>query len=163
MSMLLYPGTFDPITLGHQNLVERASQLFDTVTVAVAQSTRKNPMFSLDRRVSMAQNALSNLDNVEVIGFSGLIMDLVRDTGANAVLRGLRSMTDFDYEMAMAMTNKAVIPEFETLFMCPEPTYSHISSTFVREISALGGDVSQFIHPSVNEILVNEIAEKNKS
>lgn len=154
MKTLVYPGTFDPITLGHLNLVERTSSLFERIIVAIALSPTKNPMFSLEQRVEMARGALKHLPNVEVLGFEGLIMDFVKEHNADAVLRGVRSMTDFDYELAMAMTNKQLLPQYETIFLCPEPHLSHISSTFVRQISILGGDVSQFITPEVNTALL---------
>jgi pantetheine-phosphate adenylyltransferase len=150
---IVYPGTFDPITLGHSNLVERAARLFDKVVVAIADSKKKQPMFDLDERKHLCQQALSHLPNIEVISFRGLIVDLVHEQNAIAVLRGVRSMTDFDYELQMAGMNSAMYPDFETVFLTPENKLSFISSTLVREISNMQGDVAQFVHPIVHSAL----------
>lgn len=149
MKTILYPGTFDPITHGHGNLIERASKLFDRVVIAIAQSKKKSPLFTFEERVALTQAATSHLDNIEVCGFSGLIVDLAKQYDACAVLRGVRSMTDFDYELQMAGMNSAMYPEFETVFLTPANEYSFISSTLVREISSMSGDVKDFVHPAV--------------
>jgi pantetheine-phosphate adenylyltransferase len=155
---IVYPGTFDPITLGHSNLVERAARLFDKVVVAIADSKKKQPMFDLEERKQLCQQALSHVPNIEVISFRGLIVDLVHEQNAIAVLRGVRSMTDFDYELQMAGMNSAMYPDFETVFLTPDNKLSFISSTLVREISNMQGDVAQFVHPAVHNALKSKRA-----
>ncbi|MFW2371563.1 MAG: pantetheine-phosphate adenylyltransferase [Gammaproteobacteria bacterium] len=145
----LYPGTFDPITNGHSDLVERASRLFDRVIVAIAANPGKTPMFDLQHRVAMAETVLQGLDNVEVSGFSELLVDFVRRKQGNVILRGLRVVSDFEYEMQLASMNRHLAEEIETLFLTPSEKCSFISSSLVREIAQLGGDVSEFVHPSV--------------
>lgn len=154
MNTVLYPGTFDPITKGHTDLVERASKLFDKVVVAVAASTKKNPAFALEQRVELAQEVLKHLPNVEVVGFSTLLAHFVKDVNANVLLRGLRAVSDFEYEFQLANMNRQLAPEVESLFLTPSEKYSYISSTLVREIAALGGDVTKFVHPVVHEALM---------
>ncbi len=149
MSKAVYPGTFDPLTRGHEDLVRRASTLFDTVVVAVADSRGKRPFFELDERVALATEVLAPYPNVSVHGFSGLLRDLVREHQARVILRGLRAVSDFEYEFQLAGMNRYLIPEVETLFLTPAEQYMFISATMVREIAVLGGDVSQFVHPRV--------------
>mgnify|MGYP001593007399 FL=1 len=141
----VYPGTFDPITLGHEDLIRRASRLFDTLIVAVADSGSKRPFFTRDERVEMAREALKYLRNVEVVGFSGLLMQFVQDHNARVVIRGLRAVSDFEYEFQLAGMNRGMYPDVETLFLTPGEQYMFISATIVREISVLGGDVSKFV------------------
>ena len=145
----VYPGTFDPITNGHYDLVERASRLFDKVTVAIAASPGKKPMFTLDERVAMARLVLSDLDNVEVVGFDTLLVEFTRSLSAQVILRGLRAVSDFDYEFQLAGMNRKLDSGIETVFLTPSEKYAYISSSLVREISNLGGDVSEFVHPQV--------------
>jgi len=145
----VYPGTFDPITLGHQDLIQRASRLFDTLIVAVADSGAKRPFFTLDERVEMARESLNNVKNVEVVGFSGLLMQFVQEHNARVVIRGLRAVSDFEYEFQLAGMNRGMYPDIETLFLTPGEQYMFISATIVREISVLGGDVSKFVAPHV--------------
>jgi pantetheine-phosphate adenylyltransferase len=145
----VYPGTFDPITLGHEDLVRRAARLFDTVILAVADSRTKRPFFALDERVEMAREVLKDLKNVEVIGFSGLLMQFVQKHGARVVVRGLRAVSDFEYEFQLAGMNRGLYPDVETVFLTPGEQYMFISATIVREISVLGGDVSKFVPQSV--------------
>lgn len=145
----VYPGTFDPITLGHEDLIRRASRLFDTLIVAIADSGAKRPFFTRDERVEMAREALKNLKNVEVVGFSGLLMQFVQDHNARVVIRGLRAVSDFEYEFQLAGMNRGMYPDVETLFLTPGEQYMFISATIVREISVLGGDVSKFVAPHV--------------
>ncbi len=145
----LYPGTFDPITRGHEDLVRRASSLFDEVIVAVADSRGKQPFFSLDDRVAMAKETLAPFANVRVEGFSGLLMDFLRKHDAKIILRGLRAVSDFEYEFQMAGMNRNLYPDVETLFLTPSEQYMFISATMVREIASLGGDVSLFVNPLV--------------
>ncbi len=149
----VYPGTFDPITNGHADLVARASPLFDRVVVAVAMSAGKAPCFGYQRRIELAQKALADLGNVEVMGFDTLLAHFVRRIGADVILRGLRAVSDFEYEFQLASMNRHLIPEAETLFLTPAEQYSFISSSLVREISRLGGDVAGFVHPVVQEAL----------
>jgi pantetheine-phosphate adenylyltransferase len=147
----VYPGTFDPITNGHIDLVSRASPLFDRIVVGVADSTSKGPCFPLQQRIELAQMALVDLPNVEVLGFSTLLATFVAQIGAGVILRGLRAVSDFEYEFQLASMNRHLIPEAETLFLTPAEQYSFISSSLVREIARLGGDVSGFVHPTVQE------------
>jgi len=149
----VYPGSFDPITNGHIDLVSRASPLFDRVVVGVAESAGKNPSFSLDDRIALARLALAGLANVEVRGFTSLLALFVKDTGAGVILRGLRAVSDFEYEFQLASMNRHLIPQAETLFLTPAEQYSFISSSLVREIARLGGDVSGFVHPAVQQAL----------
>jgi pantetheine-phosphate adenylyltransferase len=150
---VIYPGTFDPITNGHVDLVERAARLFDRVVVAIAHSEKKTPLFSLDERVKLCESSVSHLDNVEVVGFSNLLTDFTKSQGARCVLRGLRAVADFEYEFQLANMNRAMYPEFESLFLTPSEHLSYISSTLVREIAALDGDISPFVPPQVASAL----------
>ncbi len=145
----VYSGTFDPITLGHEDVVRRASGLFDTLIVAVAVAHHKKTRFGLEERMAIAQQALKDVHNVRVMPFDGLIMDFCAAEGAVAVVRGIRNMTDFDYESQMAAMNRKLLPEVETVFLLPRAELQCISSTLVREISQLGGDVSQMVSPTV--------------
>ncbi len=156
MKHVVYPGTFDPITNGHVDLVERACRLFDKVTVAVAANTKKNPLFSLEQRVEQVSKVLGHLDNIEVCGFNILLADLVQQKQANGVLRGLRAVSDFEYEFQLANMNRALSPNMESLFLTPAEHLSYISSSLVREIASLGGDVSKFVPP----LIVGELTEK---
>jgi pantetheine-phosphate adenylyltransferase len=149
VSKAVYPGTFDPLTRGHEDLARRAAHLFDHVVVAVADSRAKNPFFSLAERVDMAREVLSVHPNVEVVGFSGLLMDFVRAKNARVILRGLRAVSDFEYEFQMAGMNRNLYPDVETVFLTPAEQYMFISATIVREIASLGGDVSTFVSPLV--------------
>lgn len=142
---VIYPGTFDPITNGHKDLVERASRLFGEVIVAVAASEKKKPLFSTEERVAMAQNVLSHLPNVRVVGFDKLLSFFVTDMAADVVLRGLRAVSDFEYEFQLANMNRQLNRDFETVFLTPSEHLSFISSSLVREIAILGGDVKQFV------------------
>lgn len=156
MRTVVYPGTFDPITNGHIDLVERACRLFDRVIVAVAASSRKNPLFTLDERVELAQQTLAHLPNVEVCGFDILLVDFVRQKQAQAVLRGLRAVSDFEYEFQLANMNRALAPDMESLFLTPAEHLSYISSSIVREIAILNGDVGKFVAPAVEAALVKK-------
>jgi pantetheine-phosphate adenylyltransferase len=149
----VYPGTFDPITNGHTDLVNRAAPLFEKLIVGVAASPGKGPALPLQLRVELAKDALARHDNVEVCGFDSLLAHFVRDTGAGVLLRGLRAVSDFEYEFQMASMNRHLIPEVETLFLTPAEQYGFISSTLVREVSRLGGDVSGFVSPAVMQAL----------
>jgi pantetheine-phosphate adenylyltransferase len=149
MIKAVYPGTFDPLTRGHEDLVRRASTLFGSLILAVADSKAKRTFFTMEERVAMAREVLGELKNVEVVGFSGLLIDFVRQHGARVVLRGLRAVSDFEYEFQLAGMNRSLYPDFETIFLTPSEQHMFISATLVREIASLGGDVSKFVHPSV--------------
>ena len=151
--VVIYPGTFDPITNGHVDLVERAARLFDKVVVAIAFSQKKTPLFSLEERVALARGALAGIGNVEVTGFSNLLTDFARSQNAHCVLRGLRAVADFEYEFQLANMNRALYPEFESVFLTPSEHLSYISSSLVREIASLSGDVSPFVPPAVASAL----------
>ncbi|WP_104204332.1 pantetheine-phosphate adenylyltransferase [Billgrantia saliphila] len=153
MKIAVYPGTFDPITHGHFDLIERASLLFDKVVVAISASPGKNPALDLDTRIALAREISAGLDNVEIIGFSGLLTDLMTEQGARIILRGLRAVSDFEYELQLANMYRAQAPELESVFLTPAVENSYISSTIVREIAKLGGDVSRLVHPRVAETL----------
>ena len=148
MNRAVYPGTFDPITRGHEDLVRRATRLFDQVVVAVA-SSRQSAFFSVEERVEMAKEVLAGYSNVEVVGFSGLLMDFLREHGARIIVRGLRAVSDFEYEFQMAGMNRNLYPDVETVFLTPGEQYLFISATMVREIASLGGDVSHFVNPII--------------
>ncbi|WNO11751.1 pantetheine-phosphate adenylyltransferase [Teredinibacter sp. KSP-S5-2] len=156
MKRVVYPGTFDPITNGHIDLVARASHLFDHVIVAVAASTKKHPLFTLAERVELARQVLSKYNNIEVCGFDCLLKDLVEEKGAYGVVRGLRAVSDFEYEFQLANMNRALAPSMESLFLTPAEHLSYISSSLVREIASLGGDVSKFVPKMVEEALKNK-------
>jgi pantetheine-phosphate adenylyltransferase len=149
MIKAVYPGTFDPLTRGHEDLVRRAATLFDKLVLAIADSKAKQPFFTLQERLGMAREVLGDLKNVEVTGFSSLLTEFVRKQGARVVLRGLRAVSDFEYEFQLAGMNRNLYPEMETIFLTPSEQHMFISATLVREIAILGGDVSQFVHPLV--------------
>ncbi len=149
MIRAVYPGTFDPLTLGHDDLVRRASRLFSEVVLAVADSKAKKPFFTLEERIDMARETLKDCANVHVVGFSGLLSDFLMHSGASVILRGLRAVSDFEYEFQMAGMNRKLLPGVETLFLTPSDEYMFVSASIVREISSLGGDVSDFVPANV--------------
>ena len=155
----IYPGTFDPITLGHEDLVRRAARLFDRVVLAVADSRAKRPFFTLDERVEMAREVLKDIPNVEVTGFSGLLMNFVQKRNARVVVRGLRAVSDFEYEFQLAGMNRGMYPDVETVFLTPGEQFMFISATIVREISVLGGDPSKFVPMHVASRLRDKIKQ----
>lgn len=146
---VIYPGTFDPITNGHIDLTERAARLFDKVVVAIAHSAKKTPLFNLEERVALCEESLGHLDNVVVMGFSNLLTEFAKSQGSSCVLRGLRAVADFEYEFQLANMNRAMYPEFESIFLTPSEHLSYISSSLVREIAALNGDITPFVPGSV--------------
>jgi pantetheine-phosphate adenylyltransferase len=154
---VVYPGTFDPFTRGHEDLVRRAARLFDVVVVAVADSAAKRPFFSTAERIAMARAVLKSFSNVEVLGFSTLLMDFAVEQKAQAIMRGLRAVSDFEYEFQMAGMNRNLHPDVETLFLTPDEKYMFISATIVREIARFGGDVAKFVHPHVAECLRRKV------
>ena len=145
----IYPGTFDPITNGHRQVVERAAQLFDEVIFAIAGSSSKTTLFSVQERIRLAEVALSDLSNVSVCSFNNLVVDIAREKKAKVIIRGLRAVSDFDYEFQMASMNKQLYPDAETVFLTPSENQACLSSSLVREIATLGGNVSPFVHPEV--------------
>lgn len=158
----IYPGTFDPITLGHIDIVSRAAPMFEKLVLAVAGSTSKNTVFSTDERVELAAEVLAPYPNVSTIRFDGLMVDCAREIGATVVLRGLRAVTDFEYEFQLAGMNRKLMPEADTVFLPTSEKYTYISSSLVREIAALGGDVSEFVHPRIYAILTERVERKKK-
>ncbi len=157
----IYPGSFDPITNGHVNLVERVSSFFDKVIIAVASSDAKKALFTLEERVELTRQAAGHIPNVEVIGFTGLLIDITRELNAKIVVRGLRAVSDFEYEFQLAWMNRQLDREIETLFFAPSAQYAFVSATLVKEIASLGGDVSQFLHPAVHEALNKKLKSKS--
>lgn len=149
----VYPGTFDPVTHGHTDLVTRAARVFGKVIVAIAESPHKSPLFSLEERISMTQGELTSLDNVEVVGFDNLLIDFVRESGAGVIIRGLRAVSDFEYEFQLASMNRHLAEDIETMFLTPDEDYSFISSSLVKEIARLDGNVTDFVGPAVQVAL----------
>jgi pantetheine-phosphate adenylyltransferase len=162
MTTAVYPGTFDPLTRGHEDLVRRASRLFDHLVVGVADSRSKRPFFSLSERVQIAKEILGHYPNVTVRGFQGLLKDFVRDHDAKVIIRGLRAVSDFEYEFQLAGMNRYLLPDVETMFLTPSDQYQFISGSIVREIAMLGGDVSKFVFPSVEEWLIRKLDQQSR-
>ena len=158
MKTIVYPGTFDPITNGHIDLIERASKLFDKIIVAIASNQKKSPLFDIDERISLAGECLQHLPNVEIKGFDYLLVNFVNDCEADAVMRGLRAVSDFEYEFQLANMNHALSPDIESIFLTPAEKFSYISSSLVREISSLKGDVSKFVPANVGDALIKKFA-----
>lgn len=154
MHSVVYPGTFDPITNGHSDLIVRASNLFERVVVAVAEDTGKQPAFTIDKRIALAEEVLGTIDGVEVVRFSGLLVKFARKMDVPVIMRGLRAVSDFELELQLAGMNRRMAPDIETLFLTPAEQYSYISSSLVREIARLGGDVSTFVSPAVQAALL---------
>ena len=158
MKTIVYPGTFDPITNGHIDLIERASKLFDKIIVAIASNQKKSPLFDIDERISLAGDCLQHLPSVEIKGFDYLLVNFVNDCEADAVMRGLRAVSDFEYEFQLANMNRALSPDIESIFLTPAEKFSYISSSLVREISSLKGDVSKFVPANVGDALIKKFA-----
>ncbi len=152
-SSALYPGTFDPFTRGHEDIVRRAARIFEWVVVAVASHTTKTPAFAVEERVELARGTLAGIANVEVVGYTGLTVEFARERSLSIVVRGLRAVSDFEFEFQLANMSRHLLPEVETIFMVPTENFTFISSTLVREIASLGGDVSSFVHPTVEAAL----------
>jgi pantetheine-phosphate adenylyltransferase len=162
-NIAIYPGTFDPLTRGHEDLVRRAASLFRRVIVGIAESRTKRTFFSLQERVAMAREVLAGFPNVEVVGFDSLLMDFMRLHGSTIILRGLRAVSDFEYEFQMAGMNRNLYPDVETVFLTPGEQYMFISATMVREIALLGGDVSKFVQPSVQRRLAEKVQQLERN
>lgn len=156
----MYPGTFDPITLGHEDLVRRGLRLFDRIVVAVAENPGKEPMFSVEERVALAKTALAGMDNIEVTDYSGLTVDFAREHGLQVIVRGLRAVSDFEYEFQLANMNRHLTDEVETAFLTPTENFTFISSGLVREIASMGGDVTEFVSPKVRLALLERCGKK---
>jgi pantetheine-phosphate adenylyltransferase len=152
----MYPGTFDPVTRGHEDLVRRATKLFDEIVVAIATNPDKTPLFSLEERVALASDVLKDLPGVSVTGYEGLTVDFARERGLSTIIRGLRAVSDFEYEFQLATMNRHLADQVETVFLTPTENYTFVSSSLVREIARLGGDVSAFVHPRVAEGLTTK-------
>ena len=161
MNTAIYPGTFDPVTNGHTDLVQRASRIFDEVVVAVASSTKKGPLLPLEERVRLCERVLSDRPNVRVVGFSKLLADFVKEQDGNIILRGLRAASDFEYEFQLADMNRELAPGVESIFLTPANHLSFISSSLIREIAGLGGDVSGFVDPEVSASLHRHFQQRN--
>lgn len=159
-NIAVYPGTFDPITLGHVDLVERAGRLFDHVIVAIAANKNKNPFFSLNERISLAEEAVKKCHNVKVLGFGELLINFMREHQANVILRGMRVVSDFDYEFQLAGMNRYLAPDIESIFLMPAENYTYISSSFVREIAFLKGDVGQFVPKNVAAAFMKKLGNE---
>jgi pantetheine-phosphate adenylyltransferase len=157
----IYPGTFDPVTNGHTDLVKRAARVFEKVIIAIAESPHKVPLLPLQQRIELVQSCLSDVKNIEVVGFSSLLMDFVQQVGAGVVVRGLRAVSDFEYEFQLASMNRHLAPEIETLFLTPDERYSFISSSLVKEVARLDGDVSEFVAPPVRQALLQRFRKLN--
>ncbi len=152
-TIAIYPGTFDPLTSGHSDLIQRARPMFDKVIVAVAGRSSKTPLFNLDERIALARTVLADLDNVEVCGFNSLLVDFAREQNAKVIIRGLRAVSDFEYEFQLASMNRKMAQDIETLFLMPSEQYAFISSTLVKEVASLNGDISAFVHASVHQAI----------
>jgi len=155
----IYPGTFDPITNGHTDLVARAARVFPKLVVAIAESPHKKPLFTMQERIGLARNEMAHLENVEVVGFSNLLVEFVQQIGATIIVRGLRAVSDFEYEFQLASMNRHLAPRVETLFLTPDEDYSFISSSLVKEIARLNGDVSEFVSGEVQQAMRERFAE----
>ncbi len=154
---VICPGSFDPVTLGHVDIISRASRMFDTVIVAVLVNMEKRPSFTIDERIEFLKLATKDLNNVEIVGFSGLLAEYARKRNATAVVKGLRAVSDFEYEFQMALTNKKLAPELETVFLTTDQQYMFLSSSIVKQIASLGGDIRQFVPEAIHDIIVERL------
>lgn len=155
---VVYPGTFDPITNGHSDLVYRGAQMFDRIILAIAHNPEKSPLFSMEERIELANNVLGKTGNIEVIGFSGLLIDFARKCNATVILRGLRAVSDFEYEFQLALMNRKLDSDIETVFLTPSENHTFVSASLIKEIARYGGDISKFVHPSVYDALVDKFS-----
>jgi pantetheine-phosphate adenylyltransferase len=162
MRTAVYPGSFDPVTNGHLDLVRRASAIFDATVVAVAQNTRKNPLFSAEERVAMIREAVAGIPNVRVDAFDGLLVQYAKKQNATAILRGLRAVSDFDYEFQMALLNRKLAPDLETVYLMPSEEYTYVNSTIVKEVAAMGGRLDCFLPPNVARALAEKMKQVKK-
>ena len=153
MGKAIYPGSFDPVTKGHLDIIKRAAKMFDSLTVSVLNNSEKCPLFSVDERVNMLRKACADIPNVEIDSFSGLTADYARKTGTDVIIRGLRAITDFEYELQMSQTNRKILPTLDTVFLTTSLEYAYLSSSIVREVASYGGDISEFVTPEVAELV----------
>ncbi|PNV63861.1 pantetheine-phosphate adenylyltransferase [Clostridium sp. chh4-2] len=158
MAVAVYPGSFDPVTLGHYDIIERTSKIMDRVILGVLNNNSKSPLFSVEERVNMLKSVTNQLPNVEVQSFDGLLIDFVRKNNANVIVRGLRAITDFEYELQLSQTNRVIAPEIDTLFLTTNLKYSYLSSSIVKEIAMYHGDISAFLHPEIAELVKKKFA-----
>lgn len=163
MKRAIYPGSFDPLTYGHLDVIRKASKLTDELIVGVLKNNQKIALFSIKERVRMIEGVVQNMPNVKVVPFEGLLVDFARETGADSIIRGLRAITDFEYELQMSQMNHKLYPELETLFLSTSLKYSYLSSTIVKEVASYGGDVSQFVPPQVADLLKEKIIKKERT
>ncbi len=160
MSKAIYPGSFDPVTKGHLDIIRRAARMFDSLTVSILNNSEKSPLFSVDERVNMLRKACSDIKNVSIDSFSGLTADYAKKTGTDVIIRGLRAITDFEYELQMAQTNRKILPTVDTVFLTTSLEYAYLSSSIVREVASYGGDISEFVTPEVAELVYRKFQEK---
>lgn len=160
MTTAVYPGSFDPATNGHLDVIERASELFDKVIVGVLHNSAKSPLFSVEERVNILKEATKGLDNVEIVSFSGLTIEFARECGAKVIIRGLRAITDFEYELQMAQTNRVLAPDIDTMFLTTNLEYAYLSSTTVKEVAVFGGDISKFVPDFVKEKVYQKLTKR---
>ena len=160
MTTAVYPGSFDPVTNGHLDVISRGAELFDKVIVGVLHNSTKSPLFSVEERVRILNEAIKDLPNVEIVAFSGLSVDFARQCKAKVIIRGLRAITDFEYELQMAQTNRVIAPDIDTIFLTTNLKYSYLSSSIVKEIAGYQGDISEFLHPAVAEKVREKLANK---
>lgn len=162
MNTAIYPGSFDPVTLGHYDIIERSSRIFDRVIVGVLCNSAKTPLFTTDERVEMLRYVTAELPNVTVLSFDGLLVDFARQQSADVIVRGLRAVTDFEYELQMAQMNRVIAPEVDTLFLTTNLKYAYLSSSMVKEVARYGGDISEFLNPRIAEIVTEKLAEQRR-
>ena len=158
----IYPGSFDPVTYGHIDIIKRAAAVMDHLIVAVLKNNGKTPLFSVDERVNMLRDAVKDIENVQVMSFSGLLVDFARQHGVNVIVRGLRAVTDFEYELLMSQTNRVMAPDIDTIFLTTSLDYAYLSSSTVREIASYGGDISKFVPPGIEDIIRKKYKEENR-
>ena len=162
MRRAIYPGSFDPATYGHIDMIERSAKIVDELVVAVLRNSAKNPLFSVEERVSMLEEITEHLPNVYIRSFDGLLIDYAREVGASIIVRGLRAVTDFEYELQLAQTNRVIAPEIDTMFLATSLKYSYLSSSIVKEIASLGGEIGEFLHPQIAEKMLGKYAQIKK-
>ena len=162
MKAAIYPGSFDPVTLGHYDIIERSSRIFDRVIVGVLCNSAKTPLFTTDERVEMLRYVTAELPNVTVLSFDGLLVDFARQQSADVIVRGLRAVTDFEYELQMAQMNRVIAPEIDTLFLTTNLKYAYLSSSMVKEVARYGGDISEFLNSRIAEIVTEKLAEQRR-
>ncbi len=163
MTVAVYPGSFDPVTLGHMDIIERTASMMDRVVVGVLQNSSKTPLFSVEERVKMLEKVTSHLDNVEIRAFNGLLVDFVHDCHANVIVRGLRAITDFEYELQMAHTNRVMAPDIDTIFLTTNLNYSYVSSTIVKEIASFDGNLEAFLYPDIAKMVKQKSQSQRKN